>query len=143
GAAQRLLDEAAQAVETSANMPLIGYFRSLSGRLKGQADNYEEAQHLLGQAVAIYEMIADQYREAATHYHLGKVWADASDPARAREEWEKAREIVERLGAQPMLARLEAALSSLNVSATSERKLSTATRAVMPAITELSSAAVL
>jgi len=88
-------------------------------------------------------MVTDQYREAVARYDLGSVRAAAGEAARARTELQKAQEICERLGAQPMLARIEEALSSLNVSVTSERRLSAVPTAPTPAITELSSAAVL
>ncbi len=144
-AAQQLLDATSQAVELSANVTHMGQFRLLSGRLRAREGRHEEARHQISQAVAIFEMIADPYREAVTRYHLGKVWAEAGEPARARKEWEKARDIATRLGAQPIRTRIEEAM--LDLSAAVERKLFPVPAAPLsPAsspITELSSAAVL
>jgi len=120
-AAYRLLSEAAEAVEHSANVSLVGHCRLLNGRLRARTGDFEEARHHLGQAVAIFEVVADQYREAVARYHLGRALAGAGEHKRAQGELLKAREICARLGAPPMLARIEEALSGRDDTAGASR----------------------
>jgi hydrogenase-4 transcriptional activator len=142
--AQRLVAEIAEAVEHSANVLLIGQFRMLSGRIHTLESRLDEARHELGQAVAIFEMVTDLYREAVARYHLGRVWARAGDLARAREELRKAHGICARLGAQPMLARIEQAQAALSAGAEQERELQAHPSVpVLEPAAELSSAAIL
>jgi DNA-binding NtrC family response regulator/tetratricopeptide (TPR) repeat protein len=140
--AQFLLSEAEEAVELSANQAVRGHLRLLTGRLRAREGNYEEARHQLSQAVAIFEMITDQYQEAAARYRLGNMWAQAGQLARARAELIRARDTCLRLGAQPLLARIEVALSTLGTRPSEEQNLS-APALPAPAAFELSNAVVL
>src|SRR5581483_4488149 len=115
--AHRLLDEAAEAIELSANVSLVGHFRLLNGLMRARAGGVEAARHHFSQAITIFEMVSDQYEEAVARYHLGSIsitHGNAGSHARAREELRRAGEIFRRLGARPMLERVEQALSALN-----------------------------
>ncbi len=112
-AAQAVLDQVAEEIDASANISLLGHFRAVNGRLQYQLGNYEEARHELGQAITIFFMVADRYREASSHYYLGQTLAAMGDGARARAELRLARAAGERLGAFPLLAQIDAANAAL------------------------------
>ncbi len=112
-AAQALLDQAAEEIDASANISLLGHFRAVNGRLQYQLGNYEEARHEFGQAITIFFMVADRYREAASHYHLGQTLAAMGDWARARAELRLARAAGERLGAFPLMQKIDDARAAL------------------------------
>ena len=114
-AAQALLDEAAEEIDSSSNISLLGHFRAVNGQLQQHLSNYEEARHEFGQAITIFSMVADRYREAVSHYHLGHTLAKLGDEATARSALRQARGVAERIGAFPLLqsiAEAEAALSN-------------------------------
>ncbi|HWQ33045.1 MAG TPA: sigma 54-interacting transcriptional regulator [Blastocatellia bacterium] len=114
--AHRLLDAAAEAIEPSDIISLVAHFRLLSGLMRARAGGFEAARHHLSQAITIYEMISDPYEEAAARYHLGFisiVYGRTADRSRAGTELQKARAICERLGAAPLLSRIDDALAAL------------------------------
>ncbi len=114
--AHRLLDAAAEAIEPSDIISLVAHFRLLSGLMRARAGGFEAARHHLGQAITIYEMISDPYQEAAARYQLGLIclnYGRTADRSRASAELQKARAIGERLGALPLLRRIEDALTAL------------------------------
>ncbi len=106
-AAQALLDQAAEEIDASANISLLGHFRAVNGRLQHELGNYEEARHEFGQAITIFFMVADRFREAASHYYLGQTLAAMGDWTRARAELRLARAAGERLGAFPLLQKID------------------------------------
>ncbi len=112
-AAQALLDQAAEEIDASANISLLGHFRAVNGRLQHQLGNYEEARHEFGQAITIFLMVADRYREASSHYHLAQTLTAMGDCARARAELRLARAAGEQLGAFPLLQKIDDARAAL------------------------------
>ena len=112
-AAQALLDQAAEEIDASANISLLGHFRAVNGRLQHQLRNYEEARHEFGQAITIFFMVADRYREASSHYYLGQTLAAMGNGAGARAELRLARAAGERLGAFPLLQKIDDARAAL------------------------------
>ncbi|HYE75149.1 MAG TPA: tetratricopeptide repeat protein, partial [Blastocatellia bacterium] len=72
--AQRQLEKAVENLDLSANMSLVGHFRMVNGLLHSRLGNYEEAHHSFGQAITVFAMVNDAYREAAAHYNLGCVF---------------------------------------------------------------------
>ncbi len=108
--AQRLLDEVAVAVERLSNVSLLAHFQSVGGLLHAREGNYDEAWHRLSQAIAVFEMVSDQYRAAVAHYRLGSILAATGDSTRAREHFRAAQQVCARLGASPLLMRIEQAL---------------------------------
>lgn len=146
--AHRLLEEAAGAIELSANVSLVAHFRLLSGLMRASAGGFEAARHHLSQAITIYEMIADPYEEAVARFHLGAVclsYGKAADQARAQEELRKSHETLQRLGAKPILARVGAALESLQQNRTEGAAIQSLTLPVpvRPPAAEVSGAEVL
>lgn len=115
--AQRLLERSVENLDLSANMSLVGHFRVVNGLLQARLGNYEEARHSFGQAITVFAMVSDPYREALARYHLGGVFAAAGDAERARTELTQARDAAARLGAQPLLEQATSALASLEGSA--------------------------
>ena len=113
-AAQSLLDQAAEEIDTSANISLLGHFRAVNGRLQYQLGHYEAARHEFGQAITIFSMVADRYREAASHYHLGQTWVALGDEVQARAEFQLARTASQQLGAFPLLQKIDEARAHLN-----------------------------
>jgi DNA-binding NtrC family response regulator/tetratricopeptide (TPR) repeat protein len=113
-AAQALLDQAAEEIDTSANISLLGHFRAVNGRLQQQLGQHEAARHEFGQAITIFSMVADRYREAASHYHLGQTWMALGDEAQARAELQSARTTSQQLGAFPLLQKIDEARAHLN-----------------------------
>jgi hydrogenase-4 transcriptional activator len=112
-AAQRLLDQAAEEINASANISLLGHFRAVNGRLQHQLGNYEEARHEFGQAITIFFMVADRYREATSHYHLAQTLTAMGNWTGARTELQLARATGERLGAFPLLQKIDDARTAL------------------------------
>jgi DNA-binding NtrC family response regulator/tetratricopeptide (TPR) repeat protein len=112
-AAQALLDQAAEEIDTSANISLLGHFRAVNGRLQYQLGHYDAARHEFGQAITIFSMVADRYREAVSHYHLGQTWAALGDEAQARAEFQLARTTSQQLGAFPLLQKIDQARAQL------------------------------
>ncbi|HEX4949476.1 MAG TPA: sigma 54-interacting transcriptional regulator, partial [Blastocatellia bacterium] len=98
-AAQTLLDRVSEEIDGSANISLLGHFCAVNGRLQQQRGNYEEARHEFGQAITIFSMVADRYRETVARYHLGQTLAAAGQWAAARAEMRRARAAGERLAA--------------------------------------------
>jgi DNA-binding NtrC family response regulator/tetratricopeptide (TPR) repeat protein len=122
----RQLDKVAETIELSANVSLVARFRVLSGLMRARAGGFEAARHHLGQAITIYEMISDPYEEAVARYHLGFISIShekATERARAHAELQKARAICQRLGAAPLLARIDEAITVLTRGAEEELML--------------------
>jgi len=114
-AAQTLLDQAAEEIDSSANISLLGHFRAVHGRLQHQLGSYEEARHEFGQAITIFFMVADRYREAVAHFYLGQTLAARGEGVAARAELRVARAVSERLGATPLLQKIDAAGVALSM----------------------------
>lgn len=106
-AAQALLDRTAEEIKASANISLLGHFCAVNGRLQHQRGNYEEARHELGQAITIFHMVADRYREAVARYYLGQTLAASEAAEQATDELRLARALSVELGAYPLLHLLD------------------------------------
>ncbi len=106
-AAQSLLDSIAEDIDWSANASLVGHFRMANGALHLRQSQYEEARHEFGQAITIFFMVADRYRESHARYQLALVFAGQKDFTRARLELNKARETCQQLGAHTLLLRIQ------------------------------------
>ncbi len=111
--AQRLLDQVAEEIDSSSNISLVGHFRAVNGMLQQRTGNYEEARHEFGQALTIFTMVADRYREATARYHLGQTLAALGECARAREEMRNAQAACRQLGNIPLRQQIEQALTTL------------------------------
>jgi hydrogenase-4 transcriptional activator len=112
--AQRQLERSVENLDLSANMSLVGHFRVVSGMLQTRLGNYEEARHSFGQAITVFAMVSDAYREALARYQRGRVLAMTGDAANARADLLQSRDAAARLGAEPLLAQAAGALSSLD-----------------------------
>jgi DNA-binding NtrC family response regulator/tetratricopeptide (TPR) repeat protein len=108
--ATQLHAEVRSEVERMALTPLMAHLKEVSGHLALLAQNETEAVKYFRRAVALWEMLEDQYRVAVANFHLGQAYVLAGDPADARAALGKAWSGFQRLEAQPMLARTEAAL---------------------------------
>jgi hydrogenase-4 transcriptional activator len=119
--AQRLLERAVENLDLSANMSLVGHFDVVKGMLQTRLGNYDEARHSFGQAITVFAMVSDLYREALARHHLGRVFGATGDLERARAELVQAREAAARLGAEPLLAQTADALADLQTGLSAER----------------------
>jgi DNA-binding NtrC family response regulator/tetratricopeptide (TPR) repeat protein len=136
-ATRRMLAEVSGGIERLANTSLIGHLRELTGRLEADEGRLNEAIHYLGQAVSIFEMVANPYRSGVAYYYLGRIYGRTGQMERAREELEKARDLFISLDAQPMLQRTEEALEAL------ARRLVRVAPATLPESAGLSGATIL
>jgi DNA-binding NtrC family response regulator/tetratricopeptide (TPR) repeat protein len=119
-AAQTLLDQVAEQIDASANVSLLGHFRAVNGMLQHQLGNYEEARHEFGQAITIFFMVADRYRETTARYHLGQTLAAMGNWKRAGAEMRLARTGGERLHSLPLLRKIDDALPVITAQAAAE-----------------------
>lgn len=111
--AQALLDQVAEEIDTSLNISLVGHFRAVNGLLQQRTGNYEEARQEFGQALTIFTMVADRYREVTARYYLGQTFAAMGESERARDEMRQAHATCRRLGNIPLRQRIEQALADL------------------------------
>jgi tetratricopeptide (TPR) repeat protein len=79
-------------------------------RLEGQ---YEEAEARLEQAVALFHGLDTRWQLGRTHLELGQLAADRSDAAAAKQQYTRALELFEEMGAVPDAGRARKALSLL------------------------------
>ncbi len=112
-AAQTLLDQVAEEIDASANISLVGHFRAVNGMLQQRTENFEEARHEFGQALTIFTMVADRYRETTACYQLGQTLTAIGDYGRARDELRRAQTVCQRLGNIPLRRQIEQALEAL------------------------------
>ena len=101
-AAQDLLNLVSEEIDTSSNASMIGLFRIVHGILNHELSNFEEARHDFGQAITVFSIVKDPYREAYTRYRLGKTLLATGDDGRGRMELQQALQISLRLKAEPL-----------------------------------------
>ena len=109
-AAQDLLNLVSEEIDTSSNASIIGLFRIVNGILSHELSNFEEARHDFGQAITVFSIVKDPYREAYTRYRLGKTLLTTGDDGRGRLELRQALEISRRLKAEPLSKMITAIL---------------------------------
>lgn len=112
--AQTLLDRVAEEIDFSANISLVAHFRTVSGMLHVQTGQEEEAQHEFGQAITVFSMVADRYRESVARYHLGQTLVALGETARARRELRQAYLTGKELGAKLLLSKASQALEQID-----------------------------
>lgn len=115
-AAQSLLDQVAEDIDSSSNISLVGHFRAVNGMLQQRTGNYEEARQEFGQALTIFAMVDDRYRETAARYHLGQTLAVMGERVRARDELHQAQATCRRFGNIPLRRQIDQALATLETS---------------------------
>ena len=116
--AQDLLDQVSVEIDASSNASMIGLFRIVSGILNHELAQFEEARHDFGQAVTVFSIVRDRYREAYTRYRLGKTLMAMGAGQHGRLELDKALEASLSLKAEPLSRSITATLAELeNVAA--------------------------
>ncbi len=101
-AAQDLLNLVAEEIDASSNASMIGLFRIVNGILNHELSRFEEARHDFGQAITVFSIVRDRYREAYTRYRSGKTLLAMGDDGRGRTELHKALEASQLLKAEPL-----------------------------------------
>jgi tetratricopeptide (TPR) repeat protein len=80
-------------------------------RLGGQ---FEEAEARLEQAITLFSGLDTRWQLGRTHFELGELAADRSQPAEAKQHYVRALVLFEEMGAIPDAARTQAGLSKVN-----------------------------
>ncbi len=116
-AAQELLNEVTEELEVSSNASTIGLFRIVNGMLNHELSQFEEARHDFGQAVTVFSIVRDPYREAYARYCLGKTLLAMGDEGRGRDELQQAHATSRRLKSEPLTKRITAILPEAEITA--------------------------
>lgn len=116
--AEELYTALSPEIERAANLPLIGRLRELAGRLATECGDFAEAVRRFNQAVSIWEMSGDCYHGASAGIQLALAQARTGDLAAARESLRQSRAACKKIGARPLLARVEEARQSLDAERT-------------------------
>ena len=89
---------------------LQGEWRGLEAVSAARQGRWSEAEASSVEALALQHAIPYPYGEGRLLYELGRVWASSGEPERARDYFERALAIFQRLGARPYATLAEAAL---------------------------------
>jgi DNA-binding NtrC family response regulator/tetratricopeptide (TPR) repeat protein len=111
--AQQLFTRVRPRIERMGNVPLLGHLRELSGHFELLHGAWSEAIRHYSQAVSIWEMTGELYRQAVASYRLGTAYLQALHPRQARAAFEAAQTLFAQLAAWPMHKRVTAALAAL------------------------------
>ncbi len=109
--AQDLLNQVSEEIDASSNASIIGLFRIVNGILNHNLSQFEEARHDFGQAVTVFSMVRDRYREAYSRYRLGQTLVAMGDDERGRTELRNALEASQRLKSDPLSKTISEILS--------------------------------
>jgi tetratricopeptide (TPR) repeat protein len=74
---------------------------------------WDEAERAFEEAASVARSVRYPYAEARTLYEWGLMYADRTDPRRARERLEEAAEIFRRLGSRPYSDLAQKAMAGL------------------------------
>ena len=131
-AAQELLNEITEEMEISSNASTIGLFRIVNGMLSHELSQFEEARHDFGQAITVFSIVRDPYREAYARYWLGKTLLAMGEEGRGCAELQQALTTSRRLKAEPLTNRITKILPETEI--TSSTGFTTNTGEVNPAV---------
>ncbi len=111
-----------QAETTTADLAISGELQRVQGLLALAREDASLAVHHFGRCLSISEMLGDRYRTARAHYLLGRAYAAASQPERAREHLGLAVHTFAELGAKLDLALAEESIEDLESHAPEEQR---------------------
>ncbi len=109
-----------QAEATTADLAISGDLQRVQGLLALAREDASLAVHHFGRCLSIAEMLGDRYRTARAHHLLGRAYAAASQPERAREHLGLAVHTFAELGAKHDLALAEESIDELESHAPEE-----------------------
>ncbi|HEX8688061.1 MAG TPA: tetratricopeptide repeat protein, partial [Pyrinomonadaceae bacterium] len=92
---------------TTSDLAISGELQRVQGLLALAREDAQLAVHHFGRCLSISEMLGDRYRTARAHHLLGRAYAAAAQPERAREHLGLAVHTFAELGAKLDLARAE------------------------------------
>ncbi|HEX8556938.1 MAG TPA: sigma 54-interacting transcriptional regulator [Pyrinomonadaceae bacterium] len=111
--------EEAEAI--SSDIGIAGESQRVHGLLALSREDATLAVHHFGRCLSISEMLGDRYRTARAHHLLGRAYAAAAQPERAREHLGLAVHTFAELGAKLDLARAEESIEELESHAPAEQ----------------------
>ncbi|MDT7809503.1 MAG: hypothetical protein QOJ70_3316 [Acidobacteriota bacterium] len=106
----RVTDEADA---TTTDLAISGESQRVHGLVALARDDASLAVHHFGRCLSISEMLGDRYRTARAHHLLGRAYASAAQPERAREHLGLSVHTFSELGAKLDLARAEESVEEL------------------------------
>lgn len=119
-AAQEILNEVTEEMEVSSNASTIGLFRIVNGMLNHELLNFDEARHDFGQAMTVFSIVRDPYREAYARYCLGKTLLAMGEEGRGCAELQQALATSRSLKAEPLEKRITATLPETEIIASTD-----------------------
>jgi hydrogenase-4 transcriptional activator len=119
-AAQELLNEVTEEIEASSNASTIGLFRIVNGMLHHELSQFEAARHDFGQAITVFSIVRDPYREAYTRYCLGKTLLAMGDEGRGCAELQQALATSLRLKSEPLTKKIKEILPETGIATSTE-----------------------
>ena len=106
---------------TTSDLAISGELQRVQGLLALAREDAQLAVHHFGRCLSISEMLGDRYRTARAHHLLGRAYAAAAQPERAREHLGLAVHTFAELGAKLDLARAEESVEELESHAPEEQ----------------------
>src|SRR5215204_112004 len=111
--AQLLARVSGEAETTTTDLAISGELQRVQGLYALAREDASLAVHHFGRCLSISEMLGDRYRTARAHHLLGRAYAAASQPERAREHLGLAIHTFAELGAKLDLTRAEESVEEL------------------------------
>ncbi|MCA1618430.1 MAG: sigma 54-interacting transcriptional regulator [Acidobacteria bacterium] len=119
--AQLIARVSEQAETTTSDLAILGELQRVQGLLALAREDAPLAVHHFGRCLSISDMLGDRYRTARAHHLLGRAYAAASQPERAREHLGLAVHTFAELGAKLDLALAEESVDELESRAPEEQ----------------------